>query len=189
MIFETDSWPEIRARWFTPVEGRRRAVRVVVIHSMEFPERSDAARVIAHDFANRPADQKASAHLCIDDQHIIQCVRDNDVAFAAPGCNSDGLQIELAGYAKQTEGEWMDAFSRRMLELAAGAVAQYCRKYGIPPVHLTNEQLRAGKKGIVGHRQVSEVYRKSDHMDPGEHFPWTYFMERVHAAALRIERR
>jgi N-acetyl-anhydromuramyl-L-alanine amidase AmpD len=185
MTFETDSWPEIRARWYTPVEGRRK-VRVIVIHSMEFAERSDAARVIAHDFATRPSDQKASAHLCIDDSNIIQCVRDNDVAFAAPGCNNDGIQIELAGYAKQTEAQWMDAYSRRMLELAADAVAQYCRKFSIPAVALDDKELAAGKRGIVGHRQVSRVYKRSDHMDPGDHFPWRYFMERVHAHALRI---
>lgn len=187
MSYETDSWPIIKARWFTKVEGRRRAVRVIVIHSMEFPERTDAARIIAHDFANRPADQKASAHLCIDDRTIIQCVKDNDVAFAAPGCNSDGIQIELAGYAKQTAGEWLDAYGTRMLEQAAHAVAQYCRKFSITAVHLTNDQLRAGRKGIVGHRQVSEVYRKSDHMDPGENFPWDYFMERVHLAAVKLQ--
>jgi N-acetyl-anhydromuramyl-L-alanine amidase AmpD len=187
MSFETDSWPMIRARWFTPVEGVRRKVRVVVIHSMEFPEQPDAARIIAHDFANRPADQKASAHLCIDDRHIIQCVRDNDVAFAAPGCNNDGIQIELAGFARQTQGEWLDAYGRRLLELAADATAQYCRKYGLPAVHLTNEQLRAGKKGIVGHRQVSEVYRKSDHMDPGTGFPWEFFLERVHFHSVKLQ--
>lgn len=177
---ETDSWPFVRARWFTKTApGVRRNVRLIVIHAMQFPERTDAAEVIAHDFATRPESSKASAHLCIDNNSIIQCVWDNDVAYAAPGANSDGLQIELAGFTEQSGAQWLDDYSKAMLELAAKACAQYCGKYAIPSRHLTNAELQTGAKGFVGHDQVSEVYKKSDHTDPGAGFPWDYFMGRV----------
>jgi len=35
------------------------------------------------------------------------------------------------------------------------------------------------EKGFAGHRDVSEAFRKSDHSDPGEHFPWGWYLTRV----------
>jgi hypothetical protein len=111
---------------------------------------------------------------------------DNDVAFAAPGANHDGIQLELAGFAKQTPAEWLDPFGILLLNNAANAAAQYCLKYDIPVRRLSNAQLADGTtKGIVSHSQVSEVFKKSDHTDPGKGFPWDHFLERVetHRAA------
>jgi N-acetyl-anhydromuramyl-L-alanine amidase AmpD len=171
-------WPFVQAKWYTQVDDAKpRKIRVIVIHDMEFYERGDSAEVIANDFATRPATSKASAHVCVDNNSIVQCVRDRDVAYAAPGCNNDGIQIELAGYMNQTGAQWMDLYSVAVLALASDAVAQYAIKYGIPLVHLTNAQLSAGMKGIVGHYQVSQVYKKSDHQDPGSSFPWSYFLQ------------
>lgn len=178
-MIDTDLWPAIRARWYTkwvsPTPGGRRPVRVVVIHDMEYPERSTAAEDVARYFAT--TDTKASAHICVDSDSIVQCVKDNDVAYAAPGANSDGIQIELAGYGRQTHAEWLDEYGQRLLARAGNAVAQYCLKYAIPVVHLTNDQLRGGQRGIVGHVQVSEVYRRSTHTDPGPAFPWSFLLE------------
>lgn len=183
-MIETDRWPFVAARWFTLVPiAQRRHPRVIVIHDMEYPEKTTAAEEVAKYFAT--TDTKASAHLCIDSDSIVQCVRDNDVAYAAPGCNNDGIQIELAGYGNQSREQWMDPYSILLLNNAANAVAQYCLKYDLPVCHLTNTQLANGEKGIIGHYQASEVYKKSDHTDPGKTFPWEWFLERVavqHAA-------
>ncbi len=174
--FETDRFPVVKARFFRQIEGRRK-VRVIVIHSMEAPEKGETAENVARFFQN--TDSPASAHLCIDNNSIVQCVFDNNVAFAAPGCNHDGIQLELAGFARQTREEWMDAFSILMLENAANAAAQYCLKYDIPPVHLTNAELKSGEKGIVGHVQATQVFKISTHTDPGDGFPWDHFIARV----------
>jgi len=177
-MIETDRWTRIQARWYTPFPtGQRRAVRVIVVHAMEYTERVDAAEIIARDFASRSADAKASAHVCIDNNSIIQCVSDNDVAYAAPGCNNDGIQIELAGYINQTREQWLDDYGRALLANGANVIAQYALKYSLPLVHLTNAELREGGRGIVGHSQVSEVYRKSTHTDPGPGFPWDTVLE------------
>ncbi|MBV9772666.1 MAG: N-acetylmuramoyl-L-alanine amidase [Gemmatimonadetes bacterium] len=181
--FETDQWPVIRARDFTHVTEKRK-VRVIVIHSMEAPESAKTAENVARYF--QEPDYSSSAHLCIDSDSIVQCVYDNDVAFAAPGANHDGIQLELAGYASQTPQQWLDPYGILLLNNAANAAAQYCLKYDIPVRRLTNAQLGDGtSKGIVSHSQVSEVFRKSDHMDPGKGFPWDHFLERVafHRAA------
>jgi N-acetyl-anhydromuramyl-L-alanine amidase AmpD len=116
-----------------------------------------------------------SAHLCIDNNSIVQCVFDNDIAFAAPGANHNGIHLELAGFARQTREEWLDPFSILVLENAANASAQYCLKYNIPPKHLANDELEEGQKGIVGHVNVSQVFKKSTHTDPGAGFPWDIF--------------
>lgn len=175
MSFETDNWPKIQSAHYGNTNGR--SIRLVVIHDMEAPEKSTTAEAVARYFAGGSV--KASAHLCIDNDSIVQCVDDGDVAYAAPGANHDGLQLELAGYARQTPSQWLDAYSKAVIENAAKATAQYCVKYSIPATHLTNEELRAGHRGIIGHYQASATYKKSSHTDPGGNFPWTYFMQRV----------
>ena len=177
---ETDDFPLIQARFFTPFTSGTRPVRVIVIHTMETPERDGIAEDIAKDFAKRPPDNKASAHICIDNKKIFQSVKDNDIAFAAPGANSDGIHLELAGRAAQTEQDWKDAFSTAVLENAANVAAQYCLKYEIPVEHLSNAELGDKKsKGLVGHVQVTETFKKGTHTDPGKSFPWDHFLERV----------
>ncbi len=175
--YETDRWPFVLAKNFTKVPSRR-GVRLIVMHSMEAPEKGDTAENVAEYF--RTTTKQASAHICVDNNSIVQCVLDNDIAWAAPGANSDGIQIEMAGYARQSEADWLDPYSTLVLENAAKASAQYCRKYEIPVVRLSNKDL-AGKlaKGFVSHSQASEVFKKSDHTDPGNGFPWDYFLARV----------
>jgi N-acetyl-anhydromuramyl-L-alanine amidase AmpD len=178
------SWPVIPARWFTKTPaGTRRHVRLIVIHDMEAPETVHTAEDVAHYFAT--TDTKASAHVCVDNNSTVQCVYDNDVAYAAPGANHDGIQMELAGYGRQTKDEWLDPYGIGLLAEASRTAAYYTRKYSVPIVRLTNDQLLAGDVGFVGHHQVSEVYHKSDHTDPGPNFPWAEFLGMVGHAALR----
>lgn len=181
---ETDNWPVVKARHFNKLSTRRR-VRLVVLHSMEAPEKGTTAEAVARYFAT--TDRRASAHVCVDNNSIVQCVFDNDVAFAAPGANSDGIHIEMAGYARQTREEWLDPYSTMVIENAANVAAQYCLKFGLPVTTLADEQLLKGAAGIVSHDQVSRVYRRSTHTDPGKGFPWDHFMARVkHYYAARV---
>lgn len=179
MSYETDNWPFVKARHFKVPETKR-TVRVIVIHDMEFPERSTAAEDIAKYFATTST--IASAHINVDNNSIVHCVKDSHIAYAAPGCNRDGIQIELAGYARQSRADWLDVYSAAMLKKAADATAQYCLKYTIPPVRLTNAELKMGLKGIISHSQASEVYKKSTHTDPGGNFPWDVFLADVRCA-------
>jgi hypothetical protein len=182
MSYETDSWPRIQARWYG---GKRPRSDWVVIHTMEFPEKDTAAEDIARDFANRPPDNKASAHVCADDNSVVQCVLDSFEAYGAgPTANARGLHVEHAGYMGQSRDEWRDPRSVAILAVGADVVAQYCLKFNIPAIHLTDEQLRKGVRGIVGHEQVSRVFKESDHSDPGPNFPWDRYMFYVKAAIL-----
>lgn len=178
---ETDLWPFIEAKYYRKMPrlgtAGARTVRVVVIHSAENEERADSAESLGRYFQH--PDYESSSHVGVDNNSICQYVGDSHIAYAAPGCNHDGIQIELTGKARQTRTQWLDTFGIGLLSFAADATAQYCLKFKLPPVKLTNAELKAGKKGIVGHYQVSEVYKKSDHADPGVGFPWDYFLTTV----------
>lgn len=169
----------IKARNFTP--GRNASVGLVVIHTMEAAESLVTAENVAKWFAGSSA-PKASAHYCIDADSIVQCVLEMDTAWAAPGANHNGVQLELAGYAKQTPADWADAYSTKMLALVASLTADICRRHSIPVEFVDYHGLRAGQRGITYHREVSKAWMKSTHTDPGKSFPLESFLAMVRAA-------
>jgi hypothetical protein len=161
-------------------KGRSGAIRVVVIHDAECAETAHAAEDLGN-YGEHP-DYPSSWHISCDSDSCERSVHDEDTAYAAPPLNPVALHIELAGTGRQTAAQWLDAYSDATLTNAAQIVAQWCKKYNIPVVHLENAQLAAGSAGIVGHYQVSMVWKKSDHTDPGAGFPWDDFIHRVQAA-------
>lgn len=164
----------IPAKHFTPSDSRE--IKWLVLHTMEAPEKGNTAESVANYFAT--TDTKASAHYNIDNDSIVQCVRDKDVAWAAPGANRHGLHFEHAGYAKQISTDWNDQYSIDMLSLSAKLVADKCRQYGIPAVRLTATDLKAGRKGICGHIDCTHAFGGS-HTDPGSSFPWDEYIAMV----------
>ena len=168
----------VQARNYT--RGRSNAIDVLVIHTMESPEKPDTAESVANWFAGPTAPQ-ASAHYCIDSNSVVQCVRDEDVAWHAPGANHNGLGFEHAGRAAQTTHDWNDEYSQAMLEISAALVARKCEEHHIPVVWLHPADLRAGKRGITGHVQVSDAFKRSDHRDPGTAFPVEAYLALVKA--------
>lgn len=175
---ETDRWTFVPAKYFKSVTMKR-TVRLVVVHDMEYAETLTAAEDVAKYFSTMPDGRVASAHVCVDANSVVQCVKDSNIAYAAPGANHDGIHVELAGRQRQSHAEWLDSYGQQLLDQAANVIAQYLVKFDLPPVHLTDDQLLGGEKGVVGHDQVSRVYKQSDHTDPGPQFPWFYLMERV----------
>ena len=152
---------------FKPATGRK--IDLIVIHTMEWPEKGDAAEGCAQWFCNPTAE--VSAHYSVDNNSIIQSVRDKDVAWHARGGNHNSIGIEHAGTAKQKAREWTDAYSKAVLARSAKLAAELCKKHKVPPVWLFPADLRAGKRGITSHNNISVAFRKGDHTDPGEGFP------------------
>jgi len=165
------------AKHYTPATRGKGDISWIVIHDMEMLEGPTTAEACASMFATTT--RQASAHYCIDNNSIVQCVKDHDIAWAAPGANSRGIQIELAGYAAQTSKQWADAFSGNMLRLASEHVAALCKLYGIPAQYVNRDGLRAGRRGITTHNEVSYAFRKSTHTDPGPNFPMIQFVSQV----------
>ena len=71
--------PFVESPNVTPTDGR--VIDVVVIHTMEIAEHGGAAETCARWFAS-PASQ-VSAHYCVDASEVIQCVREQDIAWHA----------------------------------------------------------------------------------------------------------
>lgn len=159
----------------TRVDGR--AIDTVVVHTMEIGERPDAAEICARWFASRAS--QVSAHYCVDAANVIQCVREEDVAWHARGGNTTSIGVELAGVAGQGARDWEDPYSAAVLARAAALVADICRRHGIPVRRVRPAGLRSGRPGITGHADVSEAFGRSDHWDPGPGFPWDGFLARV----------
>lgn len=154
--------------------GPRRAsqIRYIVIHDAEG---ANARGVAAY---GATTDRVVSWHVTCDDNVLIRCLPDLTIAWAAPPCNTNGLQIELAGFASYSKLQWY--LHQGTLKRAAWQVAKWCNTYDIPPRWLTHAELDEGEdKGIVTHALVSEVFRESTHSDPGKNFPKTYFLRMV----------
>jgi N-acetyl-anhydromuramyl-L-alanine amidase AmpD len=169
------AYPFVESPHVTRTGGRR--IDLIVIHTMEMDEKGETAENCAQWFRNPLA--RSSAHYCVDADSIVQCVRDEDVAWHAPGANHDGIGVEHAGRAKQTGREWDDAYSKAVLGRSAGLVAELCRKYKIPVTWLYAADLKAGKRGITTHKAVSDAFRKSNHWDPGPGFPVEAYLSLV----------
>jgi N-acetyl-anhydromuramyl-L-alanine amidase AmpD len=178
----------VQARNYTRVTSPARPIDVVVLHTMEYPELPESAEWCANYFA-KPGAPKASAHYLVDADSVVQGVFDKDVAWAAPGANHNGIQIEHAGYAKQTKKDWSDDYSKRMLVRSAKLTARLCRKHNIPVRWVSPSQLRAGRRGLTSHANVSAAFKRSSHWDPGPNFPVTVYLRLVKAELPASERK
>lgn len=177
--------PFVRARFYR--SSPRSAVELIVLHCMEAAETSTTAERCADYMAHLPISAgEKSAHYYVDSDTVVQGVQDHQIAFAAPGANHNGIQIEHAGYARQTLPEWLDPFSRRMLGLSAQLSARLCHRWKIPAAYVPAAQLELRKRGITTHHEVSKAFGKSSHTDPGPHFPihWYVAQVRQHLQAL-----
>lgn len=178
---QSKEYPDLR--WMPPrawSSGRATGQpSVVVIHTTEGSAHGTSAEDGAA-YDQRRTDG-TSAHYYVDSNSIIQCVRTGDRANTARAeGNKRGIHYELCGRAYQID--WAGTYAQAMLKLAAKQVARDCKKYGIPVRHLTVAQLKAGSKGLVGHIDISNAWRQSDHTDPGPRFPWSQFLGYVTAA-------
>jgi peptidoglycan hydrolase-like protein with peptidoglycan-binding domain len=161
--------------------AERTTIDVIVLHSAEVGEFHSSAEAVASFFKSGPP-KPASAHYTVDDDSIVQSVKDAHIAFHAPGVNTRSLGIEQAGYAKQTRDEWLDPYGQRMLRLVARLVAYKAKQYDVPLVWLTPEDLVAGARGICTHVDVSKAFRKSKHYDCGPGYPKDIVLQWVHEA-------
>lgn len=175
-MIDLEAIPFRQARWYTRL-GEERFIDYVVLHTMEFWRRSDAAEWCQGFFAT--SDRKGSTHVAVDDDSICRSVRDKDVCWGANGVNHNGLHIEHAGWAAGTPEEWADEFSSRMLRLSAELTATWCARYEIPPVFVDAAGLRRRERGITTHAEAEQAFPFGGHSDPGANFPVEKYLEMV----------
>jgi len=177
-----------QAKHFTRANRLPGAIRCILIHSAECPERLSAAEDLAAWSAGSTA-SRASWHYAVDADSITQSVRDEDIAWHAGPANGWSIGIEHAGFARQDASGWADVYSLQMLERSAELVAGLCTKYGIPIRKLGPEDLAAGERaGLCGHVDVTMgLSGGRGHTDPGPHFPWEWYLARVRHHAGEAE--
>lgn len=169
-------------------EGNNKPINRIVIHSTVSPCREGQARATASYFRNLAS--RGSAHYVIDPGEVIQCAFDSVICWHAPP-NSHSIGVELCDMPGEGRGamlRWTDRNHRRMLRKAVDLVARLCLAYNVPTAYLDVEELRAGKRGITTHNNVSDAWRESDHWDPGA-WPKRSFMRRVRRKVKRLQRR
>lgn len=169
----------VPAKWFTPTSGRHIALGVV--HRMQAPDKPDTAEAVAQFFRRLDAHHKASAHRCYDSDSRVDCVREQDVAYAAPGANHDGLHYELAGYSENDD--WGAPTIVAMLDRLALDGADDAERYDWPIRWVTARDLRAGgdrRRGFTDHAEVTKAYPElGTHWDPGPSFDPDHFLSLV----------
>lgn len=178
----------IKAANFTAAKRKPEDIWYLVIHDEEAPQKPNEAVAIAEYFHNQPKNnQGTSAHRVVDNTEIVRCVKWTDIAWAAPGANTNGVHWEQSGYVRQNKETWEDAYGNAQLHLLAEDVAKFCWTLSIPAVLLLPEQLRENEtkgrgihRGICGHDTVTKAFPDlGTHTDPGPNFPWKDFMKMV----------
>ena len=151
----------------------------IVIHDMEAAESSDRAENTAAYFASGSGGRNVSAHYCVDDNSVVQCVKLADVAWTVgnrPG-NNRGINWELSGYARQTRAQWLDPFGQEMFRQMAPYVLADAERFDIPIRRCSVADLKAFRPGITSHNDLRLAFGVTSHTDPGPNFPWDVFFE------------
>ena len=161
-----------------------RAIDVVVIHTMEIGRDVRAPRARARD-GSRALPPRSRRTTASTPTSIVQCVREDDIAWHARGGNTNSIGIELAGFAGQRARE----LGRCLQPGGARAGGRGSRRTS---AHGTRSRpapprcrSRDGRRGVTGHADVSAAFRKSDHWDPGARLP----LEALPPAGARQRRR
>lgn len=109
--------------------------------------------------------------------------RCNDDSYApwAAGTtgNRRGLHLCAMGWSAQNRDEWLSYDAQ--LNGIARVLAHNSVVYGIPLVKLSAADVRAGKRGVCGHGEVSVAWGEVDHTDPGPAFPFDVVLNKAQA--------
>lgn len=158
--------------------GTQSNVSRIVIHCTVSPCAPGWAVKIANYF--KSSSSGGSAHYVVDPDTIVQCLPENVIAWHAPP-NTNSIGVELCDWQKGNASRWDDENHSAMLRKAAPLVKAISERHDIPLVWLTPADLKAGKRGICGHVDVSNAWHQSDHGDPhmGGRFPIERFLKMI----------
>jgi hypothetical protein len=162
---------------YTP--GDNKPVDRLVVHSTVSPCVPGGRYDIARYFRSPGA--KGSAHYVTDPAGAVQAAWDRVICWHAPPnprslgfemCDIPGpVPNERPGSARwkmlRRSWRWARPKQRAMIRITARLVAEACVVHQVPPVFLGPKALRAGRRGITTHANVSKAWGQSTHWDPG----------------------
>ena len=151
----------------------RSSVLWVVLHVAECPRERLKALAVRNYFKTAGV----SAHYIVDPGEVVAYIPEGEIAWHAAGANANSIGVELCGYSHDP---WDDAASKAELALATTLVRDICNRWSIPIVWLGPKDLVARKKGITGHKEVTDAFRGGyGHWDPGPLFDRLSFIKQV----------
>lgn len=168
---------------------KRKVTQMVVIHATD-NERADDKATANDEAAENEAGYAThrpdgiSAHLYVDDDSAVQAVDLDRITYGCfPTGNARSVQLELAGVSNR--------LSIGTITRAARLTAPICHHYDLPIRKLSATDLRAGRKGICGHADVTKAWNTgpdsgAGHTDPGADFPWASFIKAVKVEYARL---
>jgi len=172
----------IQARNYRKTGRDLSQLQAIVLHSTENAIRDGVAHNVAMWFGG-PSAPMASAHFIVGPDQLIQCVALEDVAFAAPGMNRYGIQVEIVGQAAKSD--WFGA-DVAVVERTAQLVAALCTELGLPVERVDADGLKRGERGITSHAAVTAAFGRSTHVDPAmpgdRRWDWPAFLAMVEEA-------
>lgn len=137
---------------------RTAVVNLIVIHTNSggvVPEEPGKAVSLARDLA-KPS-TVPGYHPVVDAAEAVITAYDGDRVNAsgsegipANDTNNRGWHLCLWGSADQTSAQWADAYSSKEMKLAASEVLSACRRFEVPVVMLTPDQVAQKVPGICG---------------------------------------
>lgn len=153
------------------------SIQGVCVHTTENSDVAYATGVAEYQILT----QSGSYHVIVDSHgQIVRCNTDDWVTWSSGNKgNNVLLHIAVVGHAAWSRAEWL----RHDIALAAVAkyLAYWSRRYGIPLVKITPDQLKAGVRGVVGHVDTGRAWGGTDHTDPGPDFPYGDVLAMAHA--------
>jgi hypothetical protein len=171
-LFVPERPAEVRGAAFAPFEAAApqtyvvpalpRRVRYVVVHTSE-------ARFgdVVGTFRGKRATVASHYVIRAHDGFTLQMVDERAAARHARCFNDESIGIEHEGYTAAGRAWYSDA----MYAASARLVADVLRRHG----------LSADRQCVVGHGEAPDC---SDHVDPGDAWNWSYYLDRVRAALL-----
>ncbi|OBA54004.1 N-acetylmuramoyl-L-alanine amidase [Corynebacterium sp. EPI-003-04-2554_SCH2473622] len=151
----------------------------IVLHTYECPRESGTQALINRaDWQQKSRTGSYTILVAADGKTLRANDDDYSPAAALYTSNINGFHLSFLAYAASSRAEWLKYDAQ--LRAGARVVADWCRRYGHAPRHLSVAEVRGRRaKGICTHADVSAAYRESDHTDPGKNFPMDVFTAMV----------
>lgn len=132
--------------------GKRASTDLIILHTMEVPEKTERAKWASEYFTT----SNNSINFNVSDKETWGSADIDEVAWHCGvfSVNQRSVGIETT----MSHGTPVTDFQRAMMARLAKLVAELCRYYNIPAVWLTPAEVKAGKKGICSHNDVTLAY-------------------------------